>query len=130
VEPSRPGRQVHQARRLTDAHFAEFERCYGADPNGRAKRKPKDSPPEKGYLGGDRWRSFSLAEVEERDFKLDSFKWLKDESLEDAGELPPPEELTNDAISELEGAAEELNALLALLETGNGANGKRRERRA
>ncbi len=102
------------------AHFAEFERCFGADPNGRAKRKEKDSPPEKGYLGGDRWRKFSLAEVQGRDFKLDSFKWLKDESLEDADELPPPEELATDAISELEGAVEELNAVLALLENGNG----------
>jgi len=109
-------------RPLTDVHFAKFERCYGADPDGRAKRRPKDSPPDKGYLGGDRWRSFTIAEVEERDFKLDSFKWLKDESLEDADELPPPEELTNDAISELEGAVEELNAVLALLENGNGAN--------
>lgn len=117
-------------RPLTDGHFAEFERCYGADPNGRAKRRPKDSPPDKGYLGGDRWRSFAIAEVEERDFKLDSFKWLKDESLEDADELPPPEELTTDAISELEGAVEELNAVLALLENGNGASTKRSRRRA
>jgi type I restriction enzyme M protein len=83
--------------------------------------------PDKGYLGGDRWRSFSLAEVEERDFKLDSFKWLKDESLEDAHELPPPEDLTTDAIGELEGAVEELNAVLALLENGNGGNGTRKE---
>jgi len=89
-------------RPLVPEHFAEFQRCYGSDPNGRAKRKPGDSPPEKGYLGGDRWRSFSLAEVQARDFKLDSFKWLKDESLEDADELPPPEELATDAISELE----------------------------
>lgn len=107
-------------RPLTDNHFAEFGRCYGADPNGRSKRKAKDSPPDKGYLGGDRWRSFSLAEVEGRDFKLDSFKWLRDESLEDADELSPPEELTTDAISELEGAVEELNAVLTLLEDGNG----------
>ena len=32
--------------------------------------------------------------------------------------LPPPEELATDAISELEGAVEELNAVLALLENG------------
>ena len=107
-------------RPLTDEHFAEFQRCYGNDPNGRSKRKQKDSPPDKGYLGGNRWRKFSIREVESRDFKLDSFKWLKDESVEDAGELPPPEELTTDAIAELEGAVEELNAVLALLENGNG----------
>jgi type I restriction enzyme M protein len=113
-------------RPLSAEHFAEFEKCFGSDPNGKAKRKEADSPAtDKGYLGGDRWRRFSLAEVKERDFKLDSFKWLKDDSLEDADELPPPEELATDAIGELEDAVEELNALLALLENGNGrsANG-------
>ena len=117
-------------RPLVPEHFAEFERCYGADPNGLAKRKQSASPPEKGYLGGDRWRCFSITEVRDRDFKLDSFKWLKDDTLEDADELPPPEELATDAISELEGAVEELGAVLALLENGNGANGTRRKRGA
>jgi type I restriction enzyme M protein len=115
-------------RPLTPEHFAEFEKCFGADPNGRTKRKESDSPAGKGYLGGDRWRSFSVAEVRERDFKLDSFKWLKDETLEDADELPPPEELATDAIGELEDAVEELNAVLALLENGNAANGPPKKR--
>jgi type I restriction enzyme M protein len=56
--------------------------------------------------------------VKEREFKLDSFKWLKEESLEDADELPEPEDLATDAIAELEGAVEELNQVLALLENG------------
>lgn len=48
-------------RPLTAEHFAEFEKCFGNDPNGRAKRKESDSPAvAKGYLGGDRWRSFSI----------------------------------------------------------------------
>src|SRR5438477_11879048 len=29
-------------RPLTDAHFAEFEKCYGKDANGRSKRRPED----------------------------------------------------------------------------------------
>ena len=86
--------------------------------NGKAKRKETDSPAGKGYLGGDRWHCFSIADVKARDFKLDSFKWLKDDSLEDADELPPPEELATDAIGELEGAVEELKTALALLENG------------
>jgi len=114
-------------RPLTPEHFAEFEKCHGADPNGRARRKESDSPADKGYLGGDRWRSFTLAEVEGRQFKLDSFKWLKDDTLEDADELPPPEELATDAIGELDGAVEELNAVLALLENGNGTDGTRKK---
>lgn len=117
-------------RPLSPEHFAEFEKCYGAEPNGRAKRKDGDSPATaKGYLGGDRWRCFTLAEVQEREFKLDSFKWLKDDSLEDADDLPPPEELATDAIGELETAVEELNAVLTLLENGNGANGKGAKKR-
>jgi type I restriction enzyme M protein len=56
--------------------------------------------------------------VKDRDFKLDSFKWLKEESLEDADDLPEPEELATDAIAELERAVEELNAVLVLLENG------------
>jgi type I restriction enzyme M protein len=95
-------------RPLTPEHFAEFERCYGAEPNGRAARATSDS-------AEDRWRSFHISEVRERGFKLDSFKWLRDESLEDADELPEPEELAADAIAELESAVEELNAVLELL---------------
>ena len=48
-----------------------------------------------------------------------TFKWLKDDSLEDADELPEPEELATDAIAELEGAVAELNAVLRLLENGD-----------
>jgi type I restriction enzyme M protein len=100
-------------RPLTAAHFTEFEKCYGKDPNGRAKRQASDSKE-------DRWRKFQISDVKERDFKLDGFKWLKDESLEDSDELPEPEELVMDAISELEAAVEELNVVMALLENGNG----------
>ncbi len=99
-------------RPLTKEHFAEFEKCYGPDPNGLSKRKPGDSKE-------DRWRRFDIAEVREREYKLDSFKWLKEESLEDADELPEPEELATDAIGELEEAVAELNQVLGLLENGN-----------
>ena len=57
--------------------------------------------------------------MKEKEFKLDGFKWLKEESLEDADDLPEPEELATDAISELEEAVAELNQVLLLLE-GNG----------
>ena len=101
-------------RPLTPEHFAEFERCYGPDPNGRVKRKPADSKE-------DRWRSFYIDEIKMRDYKIDSLKWLKDESLDDGDELPDPEELATDAIAELESAVEELNAVIGLLENGYGA---------
>lgn len=107
-------------RPLTKDHFAEFERCYGNDPHGRAKRKTSGSPPGDGWLGGDRWRRFSLKELKDRNFKLDGFKWLKEESPDNDGSPTEPEELATDAIAELENAVEELNAILALLENGNG----------
>jgi type I restriction enzyme M protein len=108
-------------RPLTSDHFAEFERCFGDDPNGLAKRKGSDSPLSKGWLGGDRWRKFSIHEIRDRDFKLDGFKWLKEESLDDPDELSAPDELVADAIAELESAVVELNTILALLENGTSA---------
>ncbi len=98
-------------RPLTQKHFSAFEKCYGKHPSGGTKRRASDSP-------DDRWRKFSIAEVQERDFKLDSLKWLRDESLDDADDLPPPEQLSTDAISELENAILELNGVVALLENG------------
>jgi type I restriction enzyme M protein len=98
-------------RPLTKEHFAGFEACYCGDPDARKKRKADDS-------SDDRWRRFDIAEVKSRDFKLDGFKWLKEESLEDADDLGEPEELATDAISELTAAVEELNGVLALLDNG------------
>ena len=98
-------------RPLAPEHFAEFEVCYGDEPNGQSERTP-------GTSNGDRWRSFHISEVKEREFKLDGFKWLREESLEDAGELPEPAELVTDAISELEEAVGELNKVLVMLENG------------
>jgi type I restriction enzyme M protein len=108
-------RITKQDRPLTPEYFREFERCYGADPYGRSKRAPSHSKE-------DRWRAFSIEEVKGRDYKIDLLKWLKDESLDDAEELPEPEELATDAIAELEGAVEDLKVVLSMLENGNGAN--------
>jgi type I restriction enzyme M protein len=94
-------------RPLSQAHFAAFEACYGQDPCGRARVSAVDSLE-------DRWRSFPIAEVRARDFKIDSLRWLKDESL-DGDELPEPEELAADAIAELEGAVDELTSIIDLL---------------
>jgi type I restriction enzyme M protein len=103
-------------RPLTKEHFKEFEKCFGSNPDGKAKRKAGDSKE-------DRWRSFHLSEVKERDFKLDGFKWLKEENPEDTDDIQAPEELAADAITELEEAVAELNQVLALLE-GNGVESR------
>jgi type I restriction enzyme M protein len=98
-------------RPLTPDHFNDFQKCYGKEPNGRGKRQPSDS-------NDDRWRSFHISEVKDREFKLDGFKWLREEAAEDSDQLPEPEELATDAIEELEEAVGQLNAVLALLEDG------------
>lgn len=98
-------------RPFTKEHLAEFERCYGDDPNGRSPRRAEDS-------SEDRWRPFHITEIQERDYKIDSLKWLRDESLSDSDDLPAPEELAAEAIDELEAAVEELNAILEMM--GNG----------
>ena len=94
-------------RPLTPQHFAEFEQCYGKDPNGRSKRE------DLGLEG--RFRCFSLDEIKDRDYKLD-ITWLKDESLEDAEDLPDPNDLASEAIAELEAVVDDLRDILELIE--------------
>jgi type I restriction enzyme M protein len=98
-----------KSRPLTAAHFAEFERCYGDDSNGKAQRTEGDST-------DDRWRSFGPEEIIERGYKIDSFKWLRDEELDDPDEILDPAELVTDAIGELQAAVLELHALQKLLD--------------
>jgi len=97
-------------RPLSPAHFSEFERCFH-DPwrVGSGERREKDSKE-------DRWRRFTLLEVRERDFKLDGFKWLKEENAENGDELPEPDELATEAITDLTAAVKELELVVALLE--------------
>jgi type I restriction enzyme M protein len=103
-------------RPLTSAHFADFEQCYGKDPNGKAKRKAADSQHE-------RWRSFSIGDVKDRDFKLDGLRWLREESLDDNGDLPDPEELVTEAMDELQQAVAGLGRVLKLLVIDNSGGG-------
>jgi type I restriction enzyme M protein len=102
-------------RPLTDAHFKAFEKSYGADPNGKSRRK------DLGDQG--RFRKFHISEIRDRAYKLDII-WLKDESLEDANDLPEPQDLASEAITELEAVVDELKEILQLIEM----NGVRDER--
>ncbi len=94
-------------RPLAPEHFADFEKCYGADPNGRSRRT------DTGAEG--RFRKFHISEIKERDYKLD-ITWLRDESLEDANELPEPQDLAAEAITELEAVVDDLREIISLIE--------------
>ena len=94
-------------RPLAKEHFAEFEKRYGDDPNGKSKRR------DTGAEG--RFRKFHIGEIKERDYKLD-ITWFKDESLENADELPEPQDLAAEAITELEAVVDDLREMLTLLE--------------
>lgn len=98
-------------RPLSAKHFEEFEACYGTDPNGRSKRK------DQGETG--RWRKFHISDIQARDYKLD-VTWLKDESLDDPDELPEPQDLAGEAITELEAIVDDLKDIVALLEREEG----------
>jgi type I restriction enzyme M protein len=94
-------------RPLTAEHFREFEKCYGNDPNGLAKRKD---------LGEDgRFRRFPLSAIKERGYRLD-VTWLKDESVEENGDLPEPQDLATEAITELEAVVDDLREIIDLLD--------------
>jgi type I restriction enzyme M protein len=94
-------------RPLTRDHFAEFEKCYGVDSNGRSKRKD---------LGEDgRFRRFTIADVRRRNYKLD-LTWLKDNTLEDNGDIPDPQDLATEAITELEAVVDDLREIINLLD--------------
>jgi type I restriction enzyme M protein len=98
-------------RPLTAQHFAEFEKCYGKDPNGLSKRA------DTGETG--RFRKSHISEIKERGYKLD-VTWLKDDSLEDADELPDPQDLAAEAITELEAVVDDLREIVALVEKEEG----------
>ena len=93
-------------RPLTPDHFAEFEKCFGPDPDGRSDRT--DLGPE------GRFRKFHISDIKEREYKLD-ITWLRDESLEDANDLPEPEVLVSEAITELEAVVDDLRDILEVM---------------
>ncbi len=97
---------------LTREHFAEFEKAFGRDPLGGAKRKDLGEP--------GRFRKFTREEIAARGDSLD-IAWLKDDSDGSGDELPEPAVLAQEAITELEAALDELRGIL--VEFGRGGGG-------
>lgn len=98
-------------RPLTHKHFEDFEKCYGENANGQSNRDEKSS-------SENRWKMFSITEIKNKHYKLDSFKWLKEEDIDESDEISEPEELITDALSELREATNSLEEIYAKLENG------------
>ena len=90
---------------LKRADLDEFVKCYR--PQNRHDRKPtwNEQSPE------GRWRCYSYDELIKRDkASLDIF-WLKDESLSESENLPPPDVLAREIVEDLQTALEQLRDL-------------------
>ncbi len=93
---------------LTYDHLIEFVECY--QPENRFRRE-ETWHPEASPEG--RWRRYSYEELIERDkASLDVF-WLKDNSLTDLDNLPPPDELAAQIVEEMEAGLESFRSVLA-----------------
>jgi type I restriction enzyme M protein len=92
---------------FTREHFAGFEKAFGGDRYGKARRK------DQGEEG--RFRKFTREEIKARGDNLD-ISWLKDESAQGAGEVGEPEEIAAEIMEKLRVAMEEMEGLSKLLE--------------
>jgi type I restriction enzyme M protein len=95
---------------LTKDQFDEFKTAFGKDPS--CEEKSLAARKDTGEAG--RFRRFTRDWIAERNDSLD-ISWIKDDSVEDAADLPEPAELTELALGELEAAMSELRAILAEL---------------
>jgi type I restriction enzyme M protein len=87
---------------LRREHLDEFVDEY--KPGGRGKRKESE-----------RFKAFTYDEIIARDKANLDIIWLKDDSLEDAADLPAPEVLAREIMEELEVAIGEFTAIVASL---------------
>lgn len=90
-------------------HLDELVDCY-------LRRQPRDE-----LVGSQQWKSFSYQELIARDKVSLDITWLRDESLEDADNLPAPEVIGREIVEDLTAALAEFEAVAAALEAA--ANG-------
>lgn len=91
-----------KTRPLTLADFKDFEKAFGDNPLGRAKRK------DKGEEG--RFRFFSRQQIKDRNDNLD-IAWLRDTSNDPEDEMTEPDELAAAIGRHLRAALDEIDAL-------------------
>lgn len=119
---------------FTHKYLESFEVVYGDDPNGQSEREEgvynilgcttqeiaqstedkaenNKSENNKANLENARWRKFSRDDIRDKGDSLD-ISWLKDNSITDAANLPQPEVLATEAMTELTEALREMNQLM------------------
>lgn len=88
---------------LTRAHLDDFVKCY--NPDNRHQRTETD-----------RFKRYAYEQLIARDKVSLDLTWLRDESLQDTENLPPPHIIAQEMLEELQSALAELTALTELLE--------------
>ena len=88
----------------------EFVKCYNAENRHERKATWSDKKPE------GRWRAYTYDEIAARDkASLDIF-WLRDDSLADSDNLPPPDVIAQEIVEDLEAALEQFREIAADLD--------------
>jgi len=93
---------TQKERQMTRADLDDFVKCYNV--KNRLNRKETE-----------RFKPFSYDELIKRDKVSVDIFWLKDESLEDTENLPPPEVLAQEIADNLQAALESINELIVSL---------------
>lgn len=93
---------TQKERQMERSDLDDFVKCY--NPTNRLQRKETD-----------RFHAYSYDDIIKRDkVSLDIF-WLKDESLEDTENLPPPEIIAQEIADNLQSALDSINELISNL---------------
>ena len=94
-----------KANPLTRADLDEFVACYNAE----ARHEREET---------ERFRRFGYEDLVKRDkVNLDIF-WLRDESMEDTTNLPPPDRIAEEIVEDLRAALEQLEEIAVDLSAG------------
>ena len=75
--------------------------------------------PRSERIESERWKSFAYDELVARDKVNLDITWLRDESLEDADNLPSPEVIAREIVEDLTAALVEFEAVAAALESAD-----------
>jgi type I restriction enzyme M protein len=105
--------KVNKRQPLTEEAFADFVNAYGSLSTPRLGDRAES----------ERFHRFTRDELAAREDNLDIF-WLKDENIDNPDDLPEPEDLLGEAMTQLGTALDALNELGRILGNGNGGDPK------